>query len=528
MASPWFREEHHLFRQSIREFVEKEVVPNAPVWERQGFIPREVWERMGDLGFLGINHEERFGGSAADFFYSVVYLEELARSTMGGFTSAVSVHQYMATAHIARVGSPYLQERFLRPAVHGRKWGALGISEPGAGSDVAAIRTTAVRDGDHYVINGSKTFITNGVNGDFVTLACKTNPAAGAGGISLIVVEQGTPGFSSNNLHKMGWHSSDTGELAFDDVRVPVANLVGQENQGFYYIMDSFQLERLVAAILSIGGARHALEIALKYLDEREAFGRKLNRYQVLRHRMVDLATELEAAEQFVYHTAWLYERGEFAVRQCSMAKLLTSELGLRMADACLQCFGGYGFMEEYPIARMYRDARAATIVGGTSEIMREIVGKMLFDGASYQPAYGGKDSPPAATASGSNGAPGSAANGNTGSGSNGSPSARELLLGLPGRFRPEKAQPDLHRSFHFALRGEGGGDYTVQVRHGGVEVIEGLNGQADCLVEAEASDYANLELGRLDPQTAFLSGKVRISDLGAMMAFTPLFKRWS
>jgi len=519
MASPWFREEHHLFRQSIRDFVEKEVVPNAPLWEGQGFIPRQVWDRMGELGFLGINHEERFGGIAADFFYSVVYLEELARSTMGGFTSAVSVHQYMATAHIARVGSADLQERFLKPAITGQKWGALGISEPGAGSDVAALRTTAVRDGEHYVINGSKTFITNGVNGDFVTLACKTKPEAGAGGISLIVVEQGTPGFRANNLHKMGWHSSDTGELAFDDVRVPVANLIGQENQGFYYIMDSFQLERLVAAILSIGGARHALEIALKYLDEREAFGRKLNRYQVLRHRMVDLATELEAAEQFVYHTAWLFERGEFAVRQCSMAKLLTSELGLKMADACLQCFGGYGYMEEYPIARMYRDSRAATIVGGTSEIMREIVGKMMFDGTSYQPAYGGKETAPAATSfsspSGSNSAPPP-------------PSARELILGLPKRFRPEKAKADLNRSFHFALRGDGGGEFTVHVQADGVGVSEGLSGDADCLVEAEASDYASLELGRLDPQTALMSGKVRISDLGAMMAFTPLFTRWS
>ncbi len=518
MSSPWFREEHHLFRQSIRQFIEKEVVPNAPLWEKQGFVPREVWLRMGELGFLGINHEETYGGSGADFFYTVVYLEELARSTMGGFTSAVSVHQYMATAHIARVGSPSLKERFLKPSVTGRKWGALGISEPGAGSDVASIRTTAIREGDHYRINGSKTFITNGVNGDFVTLACKTKPEAGAAGISLIVVEKGTPGFTATNLEKMGWHSSDTGELAFDDVKVPVENLIGQENQGFYYIMDSFQLERLVAAILAIGGARHALEIALKYLDEREAFGRKLNRYQVLRHRLVDLATELEAAEQYVYYTSWLFERGEFAVRECSMAKLLTSELGKKMADACLQCFGGYGFMEEYPIARMYRDARAATIVGGTSEIMREIIAKMIFDGTSYRPAY---EDP--ATNSAANGLgedlkiPGAH-----------SPSARELILGLPDRFRSDKAKQDLNRLFHFALTGDGGGQFSVRVQAGGVEVSEGIIGTADCLIEAEAGDYASLELGRLDAQTALMTGKIKVSDLGAKMAFTPLFRRWS
>ncbi len=512
MLSPWFREEHHLFRQSVRDFIEREILPNAQQWEKQGFVPREVWLRMGELGFLGINHQESDGGSQADFFYSVVYLEELARSTMGGFTSAVSVQQYMATAHIARLGSPYLRDRFLKPSLTGEKCGALGISEPGGGSDVAALRTTAIRDGDHYIINGTKTFITNGVNGDFVTLACKTRPEAGAAGISLIVVEQGTPGFSSSNLNKMGWHSSDTGELAFDEVRVPVENLVGQENQGFYYIMDSFQIERLVAAILSVGSARHALELTMHYMNEREAFGRKLNRFQVLRHRLVDLAAELEAAEQYVYHTSWLYEHGEFAVRECSMAKVLTSELNKRLIDACVQCFGGYGYMEEYPIARMYRDARAGTIVGGTSEIMREIVAKMLFDGTQYRPAYeekGLKDGH----------SPGAVQQ---------LPSARELLMALPQRFRAEKAPAGLERNYHFQLQGEGGGAFTVSIASGQVAVEEGLSGQADCLIEADAGDYANLELGRLDPQTALMSGKVRVSDLGAMMAFTPLFKRWS
>ncbi len=512
--SPWFEEEHHLFRQSVRDYVERKVVPHAAEWEKQGFIPRSVWAEMGELGFLGINHEEKYGGSAAGFFYSVVYLEELARSTMGGFTSAVSVHQYMATAHIARVGSEYLKERFLKPSISGHKWGALGISEPGAGSDVAAIRTTAVRDGDHYIINGSKTFITNGVNGDFITLACKTKADAGAAGISLIVVEMGTPGFSASNLHKMGWHSSDTGELAFDDVRVPVENLVGQENQGFYYIMDSFQLERLVAAILSIGGARHAMELAMQYMDEREAFGRKLSRYQVLRHRLVDLCAELEAAEQYVYYISWLYDRDEFAVKECSLAKLLTAELGKRMVDACLQCFGGYGYMEEYPIARMYRDGRVGTIVGGTSEIMREIVSKIMFDGTSYKTAYDNTASQNGTSKDSQR--------------TDASPSARDLLLSLPRRFKSEKADPAMNQLFHFSLSGEGGGQFSVQIASGAVEVNEGLRGQPDCLVQAQAEDYAGLELGHIDPSSALMSGKIRVSDLGSMMAFTPLFRRWS
>lgn len=506
MASPWFNEHHALFRDSIRQFIRAEVLPHAAAWEAAGEIPTAVWRRMGELGFLGINHDPDVGGSGADFFTSVAYLEELAHSGMGGFTAAVSVHQYMATAHIAKVGSAELRERFLVPAVTGEKWGALAVSEPGAGSDVAALRTTAVRDGDHYVINGSKTFITNGVRGDFATVACKTAPELGAGGISLIVVERGTPGFTATNLAKMGWHSSDTGELAFDEVRVPVTNLVGEENKGFYYIMDSFQLERLVAAVLACGGARHALELALRYMDEREAFGRRLNRYQALRHRMVDLLTELEAAEQFTYHTAWLHGNGHFAVRECSQAKLLTSELGKKASDVCLQVFGGYGFMEAYPMARLYRDARAGTIVGGTSEIMREIIAKMLFDGKTYRSAYGedsGTDAPKL-------------------------PSAADILRALPERFRADKAPADLDRTFHFRLSGEGGGAFTVRLADGRVAVHEGAEGPADCVVEASAEDYAAVETGRLDPQAALMGGRLKVSDLAAMMGFTPLFRRWS
>ena len=496
--SPWFNEDHELFRQSVRQFIDTEVFPEAASWEKQGFIPTSMWTRMGELGLLGVPHKEEDGGLGADFFHSVILLEEVARSTMGGFSAAVSVHMYMATAHIAKVGSPVLKEKFLRPAITGEKWGALGISEPFAGSDVASIRTTAVREGDHYVINGSKTFITNGVEGDFVTLACKTDPDAGAAGISLIIVEKGTPGFTASNLDKMGWHSSDTGELAFDDVRVPVENLVGQENQGFYYIMDSFQLERLVAAALAIGGAEKAIEMAMQYMDEREVFGRKINRFQALRHRLVDRLTELEAARQLTYFTAWKHEQGDFAVRECSMAKLLTAELGKKVADDCLQVFGGYGFMEEYPIARMYRDARAGTIVGGTSEIMREILAKMTFDGVRYDSAYeeGGDQT---------------------------NITARDIMLGLPERFRTEKAA-SADAIFHFDLAGDGGGKFTVAVKPDGCSVQEGLSGEAACTISAASMDYVALEQGRLDPQAALMGGKIKVSDMGAMMSFMPLF----
>ncbi|HLP21239.1 MAG TPA: acyl-CoA dehydrogenase family protein, partial [Chitinophagales bacterium] len=240
----YFNQEHELFRQSVRDFVSKEVAPHINKWEEDEVIPRSVFKRMGDLGFLGINFPEEVGGTNNDFWYTVAYLEELARDTCAGYAAAVSVHQYMATNHILLAGSDYLKEKYLKPSITGEFVGSIAISEPGAGSDVANLRCTAKREGDYYIINGSKTFITNGVYGNFVTVACKTDPAAGLAGVSLIVVDQGTPGFTTNKLKKMGWKCSDTGELFFDNVKVPVSNLVGEEGRGFFYIMESFQLER--------------------------------------------------------------------------------------------------------------------------------------------------------------------------------------------------------------------------------------------------------------------------------------------
>lgn len=339
----------------------------------------------------------------------------------------------MATAHIDRVGSEELKQKYLVPSIAGEKIGVLGITEPDAGSDVAAIRTRAVRDGDQYVINGSKTFITNGVYGDFVTTAVKTDPEAGAEGISLIIVDTDASGFSANNLSKMGLHCSDTGELSFDDVRVPVANLIGQENMGFYYIMESFQLERLVAAITSVACSEMCIDETLKYITEREAFSRPLAKSQVIRHAMADLATELEAAKQLTYHTAWLHEQGEQVVRECSMAKLLTTEVSKKIADTCLQFFGGYGYMDEYPISQMYRDARVGTIVGGASEIMREIIAKVMIDQVKYESAYArtGQKTP----------APSAEQQEKEDSKISRLPeTVAELFQTLPDRFRPEKA----------------------------------------------------------------------------------------
>ncbi|MFN3851421.1 MAG: acyl-CoA dehydrogenase family protein [Spirosomataceae bacterium] len=384
----YFNEDHQLFRQSIRSFIEKEVVPNATKWEEERHIPKEILKKMGDLGYLGLLFDEKYGGTAADFWYSVVFLEEIARSYMGGFSTMVSVHTYMAINHIYKAGSETLKEKYLVPAIKGEKLAALGITEPDAGSDVAAIRTTARKEGDFWVINGSKTFISNGFYGDFITLTCKTDSSAGGAGISLIVVDLDAEGVSKTKLNKMGWYSSDTAEIKFDEVKVPLENLIGHENGGFYYLMESLQLERLVAAIMAVAGSELVLEITLQYLHEREAFGRKIAKFQAIRHKIAEVATEIEVAKQFVYNSCKKFENGEVVVKECSMAKLHTSELSKRVVDTCLQFFGGYGYIEDYPIARMYRDARVGTIAGGTSEILKEIISKIVIDDVQYKKVY--------------------------------------------------------------------------------------------------------------------------------------------
>jgi alkylation response protein AidB-like acyl-CoA dehydrogenase len=381
MGSVYFGDEHARFREQVRRFVEREVAPHAEAWETAGRIPREIFLRMGELGFLGITAPESCGGSGADLFFALAFLEELPRSMMGGFCAAVSVQQFMATPHILRHGSAELRRRYVEPSVAGRKVGALAITEPDTGSDVAALRTTAARDGDAWVVEGAKTFITNGADGDFFTLAVRTGEAPGGKGLSLLVVDADAPGVTvSRRLRKLGWHASDTAELRFEDVRVPADNLIGRAGAGFAMIVESFALERIAAAAIAVGTGAVTLEHARAYMASRRVFGRALDGFQALRHRLADLAAELEAARQLTYHAAWLYEHGEPAMRESAMAKLVSTELGQRIADACVQVHGGYGFMEEFPAARLWRDARGATITAGTSEIMREIVARGFFD----------------------------------------------------------------------------------------------------------------------------------------------------
>lgn len=543
MQSLYFTEEHELFRQSVRQFVEQEALPHIKQWELNEQIPRSVWLRMGELGFLGVNHAEEYGGSASDFFYSVVYLEELARCEAAGLGASVSVHQYMATAHIAAIGSDYLRQTYLSPAISGEKIGALGITEPGGGGDVAAIRTTAKREGDYYIVNGSKTFITNGYYADFITMACRTNPdpGAGIGGMSLIVIDCNSAGISRSKLKKMGWHSSDTAELFFDNVRVPVSNLVGEEGMGFYYVMDSFQLERLVAGILSVAGAFVALEWTVKYMHERKAFGRPIAKFQALRHEIADITTQLEAARQLTYYTAWLYQNKQFPVKECSMVKLLTSELAKKASDIFLQCFGGYGFMDEYPISRMYRDARVGTIVGGTSQIMKEIIAKVVIDDHKFSPIYDGKPAAPktiAPTPTPDKGIPITANQSDTEADMHNSTNllnippqmnpttAREILYSLPERLKVHKLQAGYETCIHFNISGDNGGEFTVNIKDGVCTVADGLNGTAKCVITTKDSVYEGVELGKENPQMAVMMGKIKLTNISEMMTFTGLFQR--
>jgi acyl-CoA dehydrogenase len=380
METPFFNEDHHAFRRVARKFIENEIVPKVELWEKEG-VPRNLIKQCGDMGFIGIHMPEEKGGHGLDFFNSVVMMEEIARCGSGGTMAAVFVQAFVAIPILSYVGSYHIVENYLKPAIKGDKVAALGVTEPGAGSDVANIQTWATVDGDDYVINGSKTFITNGVMADFITLAVKTDRKAGHNGISFIVVDTNTPGFKiSKKLDKLGWRASDTAELCFENMRVPRNNLVGQEGKGFYYIMNAFQLERLAGAIGMVADAEHSVELAIQYMKEREAFGKKIESFQVLRHKMAELTAQIEINKNFNYMCAWNFSRGQYDVKEITIGKIQSGELSLRVANECLQVFGGFGFMEEYPIARKFRDTRINTIGGGTTEIMREFLAKMIFD----------------------------------------------------------------------------------------------------------------------------------------------------
>ena len=375
----YFTEEHEMFRQSLRTFLKKEVAPNIDQWEEERRIPRSVWKKMGDMGFLGLAYPEAYGGSGLDFFYDVVFNEEIGRINSGGFVISQQVTQYMAGPYLLKYGSEELKQKYLPGIISGDLMCSIGITEPGAGSDAQNIQTRAEKKDDHYLVNGSKTFITNGVYGDFIVTVVKTDPRAGAAGVSLLVIDRNAEGVSARKLKKLGWHASDTAELSFDNVKVPLGNLIGVEGRGFYYLMNGLQLERICFIPASITGMETAIAKALQYMSERKAFGKSINRFQVLRHRIAQLASEVEALKAFGYYCAKMYNDGIYDVKLCSMAKLLTTELSEKVATQCLQFYGGYGFMEEYPQARMYRDVRVGTIGGGSSEIMREILAKMII-----------------------------------------------------------------------------------------------------------------------------------------------------
>lgn len=380
MLNPYFNEDHELLRQQVRRFVEKEIMPNGDTWEADGCVPRELLRQMGELGFLGLTHETQYGGSGMDVRGAVVLAEELARSTYAGVTITVLVHTNMASPHLANAGTPEQKQRYLPDIIAGRKITAICVTEPGAGSDVAGIRTRAVRDGDDWVINGSKIFITNGVHGDLYFVAAKTDPdAKGSRGISMFIVEKGTPGFSvGRSLKKHGWRSSDTAELFFDNVRVPQANLLGELNKGFYAVMKNFQHERIMLAAMAVGEAQKAFEITLEYVKSRKAFGVTLFDKEVVRDKLARMQTRIALARNYLHYVAWLDAQGVDCIKEVSMLKADACEMANAVMYDCVQLHGGMGFMQESVIERMYRDARVLPIGGGATEVMYGEVAKRL------------------------------------------------------------------------------------------------------------------------------------------------------
>lgn len=387
MSGMYFTEEHLLFRQSLKDFLQKEVAPHIEEWEEAGAIDRSIWEKFGEMGYFGLATPEKYGGLGLDLFYTVIFLEELQKINSGGFAAAMWAHEYLAMTHLNKEANDDIKQRYLRPSVEGKKIGCLCVTEPFGGSDVAGMRTTAVKKGDVYLLNGSKTFITNGVYADYMVVAAKTDVSLGNKGISIFVADRKSKGVTASKLNKLGWRASDTAELAFDNVEVPAANLMGEENMGFSYIMEHFALERLVMGINAHARSEHALEYALKYMSEREAFGKSIDKFQALRHRVADLHADIEICKQYNYFVADKLNKGEYAVKEATISKLKSTKVADKVAYECLQFLGGYGYIEDYPMARLFRDSRLGPIGGGTSEILREIIAKIVIDKKEYRPA---------------------------------------------------------------------------------------------------------------------------------------------
>ncbi|NEW77967.1 MAG: acyl-CoA dehydrogenase [Gelidibacter sp.] len=385
MNSMYFTEEHQAFRKSFQNFLQKEVVPHIDKWEKTGTIDRFIWKKFGEMGYLGLNSPEEYGGLGLDIFYTVIFLEELQKVNSGGFAAAIWAHVYLAMTHLEKEGSDSIKNNYLTASIDGEKIGCLCITEPFGGSDVAAMRTTAVKKDDTYVINGSKTFITNGVYSDYLIVTAKTNPAARNKGISIFIIDRKTPGISATKLDKLGWRASDTAEIAFDNVVIPAENLMGEEGKGFQYIMNHFALERLVMGINAHARSEYALDYAIKYMSERHAFGKTIDQFQALRHKIADLASEVEMCKEFNYSIAKRLNEGQYIVKEASMSKLVSTKIADKVIYECLQFLGGYGYMEDYPMARLLRDSRLGPIGGGTSEILREIIAKIIIDKKEYK-----------------------------------------------------------------------------------------------------------------------------------------------
>jgi alkylation response protein AidB-like acyl-CoA dehydrogenase len=371
-----FTDEHEALRESIRSFAIKELAPHAAEWEETTF-PDSVFRRMGELGLLGLDKPEEYGGQGGDYFSAMVLAEEMSNANCGGLSMGIAVQTDMAMPPILAFGTEEQKREWVVPAIRGEKILCLGITEPDAGSDVAGIKTRAVKDGEEYVINGSKTYITNGHRADVIVLVTKTDPDAGYDGFTLFLVPMDAPGvIREQKLKKMGMHASDTALLAFQDVRVPESAVLGEVGRGFYHIMWELQGERMIGAAGCVAGAQKCFEHTLQYAKEREAFGKAIGHFQVIRHKFAEMATKIESARQLVYVTAWRFANGEYPVREISMAKLHSARVACEVADECIQIHGGAGYMREYNVERVWRDMRLNRIGAGTDEIMLEVIGR--------------------------------------------------------------------------------------------------------------------------------------------------------
>ncbi|HMD51982.1 MAG TPA: acyl-CoA dehydrogenase family protein [Solirubrobacteraceae bacterium] len=371
-----FNDEHEQLRESITNFAIKELAPHAEEWEETTF-PDSVFRRMGELGFLGLDKPEKYGGQGGDYFSAMVLAEAISNANSGGLAMGIAVQTDMAMPPILAFGTEEQKQQWAVPAIKGEKILCLGITEPDAGSDVSGIKTRAVRDGDEFVINGSKTYITNGHRADAIVLVTKTDPDAGYDGFTLFLVPMDSPGvIREKKLVKLGMHASDTALLAFQDVRVPASAMLGEEGKGFYHIMWELQGERMIGAAGSVAGAQKCFDRTLEYAKEREAFGKSIGHFQVIRHKFAEMATKIESARQLVYVTAWRFANGEYPVREISMAKLHSARVACEVADECIQIHGGAGYMREYGVERVWRDMRLNRIGAGTDEIMLEVIGR--------------------------------------------------------------------------------------------------------------------------------------------------------